>query len=252
MFRMLKLKPPHGWNAVSWELGIVTLGVLIALGAQQFAETRNERREAAATRAAVIQEIEESLAVLELRTRAQPCVDRRLKELRAIVDQWGRTGTFETPRWVAQAPWWVMNNLRIDAAVSAGRLPLLSSEEQYRFGLTAGTIRNYQEIQEAEMGAWAKLRMLQSGAEALSESDRTAIRVALQEASLLNFRAKSNTGNGLSVAASFGWHPDRRRVQALMLRSYKGGRYTPSICVSIDTPPEQANREAHLMLPLPE
>ena len=31
MFRLLKLKPPHGWNAVGWELGIVTLGVVIAL-----------------------------------------------------------------------------------------------------------------------------------------------------------------------------------------------------------------------------
>ena len=35
MFRLLRLKPPHGWNAVAWELGIVTLGVLISLGAQQ-------------------------------------------------------------------------------------------------------------------------------------------------------------------------------------------------------------------------
>ena len=23
MFRLLRLKPPHGWNAVGWELGIV-------------------------------------------------------------------------------------------------------------------------------------------------------------------------------------------------------------------------------------
>ena len=35
MFRLLRLKPPHGWNAVIWELAIVTLGVLIALAAQQ-------------------------------------------------------------------------------------------------------------------------------------------------------------------------------------------------------------------------
>jgi len=40
MFRILKLRPPHGWAAVSWELAIVTLGVLIALVAQQWAENR--------------------------------------------------------------------------------------------------------------------------------------------------------------------------------------------------------------------
>ena len=104
MFRLLRLKPPHGWNAVGWELAIVTLGVVIALAAQQAAETINQRHETAATRTAFIGEIEDSLAILELRRTAEPCVDRRLKELRAIVDQWGRTGSFTAPRWVSQAP----------------------------------------------------------------------------------------------------------------------------------------------------
>ena len=33
MFRLIKLNPPNGWNAVAWELAIVAIGVLIALGA---------------------------------------------------------------------------------------------------------------------------------------------------------------------------------------------------------------------------
>ena len=45
MFRLTKLEPPHGWNAVFWELAIVTIGVLIALGAQQFADSINRRSE---------------------------------------------------------------------------------------------------------------------------------------------------------------------------------------------------------------
>ena len=40
---MLKLNPPNGWRAVAWELAIVTLGVLIALGVQQVAEAGNWR-----------------------------------------------------------------------------------------------------------------------------------------------------------------------------------------------------------------
>lgn len=49
MFRLLKLNPPNGWRAVAWELVIVTLGVLIALAVQQWAEQRswNDRRGAA-------------------------------------------------------------------------------------------------------------------------------------------------------------------------------------------------------------
>ena len=47
MFRMLRLKPPNGWHAVGWELLIVTLGVLVALGAQQLVEAINWKREVA-------------------------------------------------------------------------------------------------------------------------------------------------------------------------------------------------------------
>jgi hypothetical protein len=43
MFRMLKLKPPHGWDAVAWELVIVVVGVLLALLAQQWVSERDDR-----------------------------------------------------------------------------------------------------------------------------------------------------------------------------------------------------------------
>lgn len=40
MFRLMKLRPPNGWNAVTWELVIVVVGVLLALLAQQWVEER--------------------------------------------------------------------------------------------------------------------------------------------------------------------------------------------------------------------
>lgn len=252
MFRLIKISPPHGWNAVAWELGIVTLGVLVALAAQEAAQSFNQRREAAETRAALVGEIQDSLAIIQLRQSAEPCIDRRLAEIRSIVDEWGRTGTFKTPRWVSQAPWFVMNNLRVDAAVSAGRVPLLSNEEQYRVGLVGGSIRNFREVQEKETLAWSTLRMLQRGPASLSETDRTAINLALQEASFLNYRAKIIAGQALPIGADYGWRPDITRFRLLMPRGWKGGKFTPSICIPIDTPPEQANREANLAFPLPE
>jgi len=46
MFRMLKLNPPHGWNSVAWELAIVTVGVILALAAQQWADNLNAHSKA--------------------------------------------------------------------------------------------------------------------------------------------------------------------------------------------------------------
>lgn len=246
------LKPRDGWRAFAGEVGVVVLGVLLALGAQQLAETVNQRREAAETRATLTGEIKESLAVLELRRAAQPCIDRRLKELRAIVNEWGRTGRFETPRWVSQATWFAFDTARFEAAQSAGRLALLPSEEQYRFGLVVGSLRTFRELQLRETDAWSTLRMLQSGPDTLSASDRTAVRVALQDASTLNHFAQVSVGQTLPQAAAFGWRPDMSRVQQRMRLAWKDGRFRPSICISIDTPPDQAHREANLIYPLPE
>jgi hypothetical protein len=239
-------------RAFAAEVGVVVLGVLLALAAQQAAETVNQRREAASTRVALTNEIEETLAILELRRAAQPCIDKRLGELRAIVNQWGSTGSFKTPRWVAQATWFAVGTPRFDAAQSAGRLALLSSEEQYQLGLIVGGLRNFQGVQLREIEAWSTLRMLQSGANALSASDRTQVRMALQEASTLNYLAKINVGQTLTQAAGYGWGPDMRRARQTMRLAWKEGRFMPSVCLSIDTPPEQANREANMLYPLPE
>ena len=41
MFKLSTLRPPHGWPAVAWDLAIVTVGVLVALVLQQWAEERS-------------------------------------------------------------------------------------------------------------------------------------------------------------------------------------------------------------------
>ena len=248
----LNLRPANGWRAFAGEVGVIVLGVVIALAAQEAVEAVNERQEAAETRDTLTGEIRESLAVLELRRAAQPCIDRRLRELRAIVNEWGRTGRFETPRWVSQATWFAFDTARFEAAQSAGRLALLPSEEQYRFGLVVESLKAFRDIQRRETDAWAILRMLQSGPEVLSASDRTAVRVALQQASTLNHFAQISVGQTLPQAAEFGWRPDKRRIQQRMGLAYRGGKFRPSVCLGIDTPPDQAHREANLIYPLPE
>ena len=59
-------------------------------------------------------------------------------------------------------------------------------------------------------------------------------------------------GQTLPQAAAFGWRPDMTRVRQRMQLAWKDGRFRPSVCISIDTSPEQANREANLIYELPE
>jgi hypothetical protein len=248
MFRLLKLNPPHGWNAVGWELAIVTLGVLIALAAQQIVETLHNRSTAAQTRADVTDELNSDLMSLKLRQDAEPCIDHRLSELRAIVADWERTGSFETPKWVAQSPVIEIELSRYDAALSAGRLALLSGEEQYRMGAVVARIRKFDEWQFAERVPWGRLRALQAGAPGLSPADQAVIRSALQDAATFDYEAKLNLAEGLPMARRFGFRPDAKGFHEMAPQVWPGGKFTPSICASIDTPPEEANKR--VIIPL--
>ena len=81
MFRMLKLKPPNGWQAVAWELAIVTLGVLIALAVQQWAEQRSWRSKARDATAAFRNEVGDHYKwAVEWRV-VEPCIIAQLDRL---------------------------------------------------------------------------------------------------------------------------------------------------------------------------
>ena len=250
MFRLLRLKPPHGWNAVVWELAIVTLGVLIALAAQQIVEALHDRSIAAETHADLTDELNSDLMSMVLRQSSEPCIERRLSELRAIVTQWEKTGSFETPKWVSQTPVIEIELSRYDAALSAGRLALLSGDEQYRMGAVVARIRKFDDWQIQERVPWGQLRALQFGANALSADDRAGIRSSLQNAATFDYEAKINGAQALPMARRYGFKPDEKGFREMAKQVWPGGKFTPSICASIDTSPEEANKKVVIPLPL--
>jgi len=89
MFRLIKLNPPHGWNAVTWELTIVTLGVLIALGAQQVVESIDTRADVNQLRSAIRAELADGRARWEDMRAADRCALVRLDAL----ERWAATAS---------------------------------------------------------------------------------------------------------------------------------------------------------------
>jgi hypothetical protein len=243
-------KPWGDWRENVRELAIVVIGVLIALGAQQLVESLHQHQVAADTRKAVNDEIAGNLGIVEVRAGAEACVARRLAELREIIDGWGRTGSFKTPRLVSTSPGIRVFVPRYEAAVSSGRVAQLSREEQYRFGTLANAFRLYDQVQEREGYAWARLRMLQSGPEALSAGDRTVIREALQEASFLDYGVRIAGKQIITRAKRYGFKASSDQYRDFAPQIWKGGRFTPSICLSIDTLPEETKKI--LVTPLPQ
>src|SRR5438874_12581463 len=74
-------KPLHGWRAFVGEVGIIVVGVLIALGAEQSVEALRWRSEVGQFRTAVDHELGRNLGLYLEIMRQRPCVTRRLTEL---------------------------------------------------------------------------------------------------------------------------------------------------------------------------
>ena len=74
-------QPRHGWRVFAGEVGVIVLGVLLALGAQQVAEDFQTRSEVREFRRTIDHEIGLNLFVYEVRNRGSACNMRRIKEL---------------------------------------------------------------------------------------------------------------------------------------------------------------------------
>lgn len=81
MFRLLRLRPPHGWNAVAWEFAIVVTGVLLALFAQEWVGQRDDAAKVRQSLDAVRAEIDNHYAwSLEWRV-VEPCMLTQIDRL---------------------------------------------------------------------------------------------------------------------------------------------------------------------------
>ena len=117
-------------------------------------------------------------------------------------------------------------------------------------GAIAKRISRFNEWQFAERVPWGRLRALQFGAAALSQGDRATFRSALQDAATYDYETKLTTTQALSMARRFGFSPDEKGFRELAPAVWPGGKFTPSICASIDTPPDEANKLVTIPLPL--
>lgn len=79
--------PVKGWRLFLGEVGVIVLGVLIALGAQQAVHEIQIRSDVKAFRQTIDHEIGLNLFVYDFRSRQTACTSKRIAELRAWLDR---------------------------------------------------------------------------------------------------------------------------------------------------------------------
>ncbi|MBF6024117.1 hypothetical protein [Lysobacter niastensis] len=77
-------KPMHGWRAFTGEVGVIVLGVLLALGAQEAVEEMQIREEVGTFRETIDREVALNLYTYDVRVRQHGCIVDALGQ----VDRW--------------------------------------------------------------------------------------------------------------------------------------------------------------------
>jgi hypothetical protein len=178
-------KPLHGWREFTGEVGIIVIGVLIALGAEQVVETVHWRNEVATERESLLQEASDNVGVVALRQAQEPCVDRRLREIRSVLgrhqqgERLGIHGDIGRPTspGASRGTWQI--------ALAGQALSHMSYKEKLALSDSFNDFDLWERVTLEEKAIWLRLAPLNMP-DLLSEQDWSGIKSAYAEAVIYN------------------------------------------------------------------
>jgi hypothetical protein len=136
-------RPLHGWRAFAGEVGIIVLGVLIALGAGQVVDTFRQRSELAQLRDALRAELADDRARWEDIRSGDKCAERRLDAL----DHWLQAAPANARLINAYTPFlWNTHTSAWDSAKSSPAGQLLGLDERLTFASLYDGLDNWRKI----------------------------------------------------------------------------------------------------------
>ena len=203
-------KPLHGWREFAGEVGIIVVGVLIALGAQQVVEAVHDRADTNDARAEINAEVVTDITRINQRALADQCVVSRLAEIDGIIDAADADGKINRPSWIGRPPLYGIESARWDAASQSGRISRLPSDWQGEFGFLYTALKRFSYVNDAEQQVWSRLEAL-AGVDRLTPDGKLAIKADIAEARYLNFQVRQISNAIFLTAARQGLRPTNRR-----------------------------------------
>jgi hypothetical protein len=223
-------QPLHGWRAFVGEVGIIVLGVLIALGAEQVVETLHWRHEVTLFRNSVDHEMASNLGTYTYRIKENACVDARLHELELLLTSW-KAGH---PRALI-GPIGAPSSLSLETSVWQSRdaniVTHMPMDERLAIGRMYDEFANNEEHRLDERQAWLELGEF-NGASDLDHADLMRLQGLISRAHYRQAHITINAANYLRRAAAIGLKPIWNDFPS----------YDPTICKPILSPVARGGR----------
>ncbi|HKO20680.1 MAG TPA: hypothetical protein VJU82_17530 [Acidobacteriaceae bacterium] len=186
-------KPLHGWRAFAGEVGIIVIGVLIALAAEQAVETLHWRASVSQMREAMRSELAIDRTRVEVNLAQDECINARLD---AIL-RWATSAPPGARIAKADEPFlWNYHTSTWDITKTSPTAGHFSLNEQLMYAGAYDSIANEQRYLFDEQGSWADL------VATLASADRPESRGQLEhEVATARLHLTTRDSNGRSLLA---------------------------------------------------
>jgi len=221
-------KPLHGWREFAGEVGIIVIGVLIALGAEQAIEAIHQRSEVEQTRAALDAELAHNLAAFDYRLSLEPCSQSRLNELQSIVDR--QRYAVAALRHDPVSPLTINLEFAMwDAATGEGR-SLIPLQAKLQYAKLYDIFRHYENLRNHESDAWAQLADLDFHSQ-LSAEDAKQAKVTIKRLRRIDqlIRPFASFIEGSAAPLRIRPEPDINAPAEAVMRKNRAGFCSPLI-----------------------
>ena len=223
-------KPLHGWREFAGEVGIIVIGVLIALGAEQVVSAARQRQDGAAADNIIRSELDLNLGRLKSRMTIHSCMDRRIQQIHAILDKAADNPNIATPSWIGRPQYWTFLSARWQAESQAGRAALIDPGKLAQYGIMYAKMQDLLTEMTLEQSDWAKLRTLEH-LRRLEPSSAFEMNETLQDARYRSWRLAVVSSQLFDQGATLNLRPSRNTTPA-----------SASVCLPITTTRAEANR----------
>ncbi len=176
-------KPLHGWREFAGEVGIIVLGVLIALGAEQLIENWHWKQRVHEAEASMTKELgEDDGAQAEARLAISPCIARRLDAAeQALIAERDRGVPFVAPT-LPTPPFRTWDSDAWRAAVSSDATSHMATDRMYAWSAPYNMTADMDQAAVREFNDWAELTRIDSLPPHPSEAERERMLSAIAHA----------------------------------------------------------------------
>ena len=174
---------PHSLGEFAREIATIVTGILIALALEQGIAWLHERNVAAEARASIRAEIVHNLQAYRSMQVAEPCIRHRLAQVgELLADPAVRLDPKHSPLWIGSTSTIDMDRARFQAASAAGRIALLTPDDQQRISEFYANFDEFEQYERQLFAAFADLRGLEGIQGAIAPPDRARLSGSLQQA----------------------------------------------------------------------